>query len=243
MASRSRKLDDATVLPFTGFGPGAIPFFAELDAHQTREWFEANRARYETEARGPMASLVVSLGFALAARDIPLTGDPKRSLFRIHRDVRFARDKRPYKTNVSAVLTRDGDKRSPGLLYVDVGLAGSFAALGFYQPEPDQLDAIRTRIVEAPQRWSAVEEALARGGLTLSRDHAAARLPPAFAGAKADGLGNTLRLKSFVVSRPIHPGELVRPELVDVLVEFVSAGLPLLEFGWAALASRPPRRA
>ena len=241
MASRSRTADTAPP-PFTGFGAGVIAFFEALDTEQTRDWFEANRARYEAEARGPMASLVASLGFALAARDIPLMGDPKRALFRIHRDVRFARDKRPYKTNVSAVLTRDGDKHSQGLLYLDIGLSGCFAALGFYQPDPDQLGAIRAQIMDTPARWAAVEAALETEGLALSRDSAAARLPRGLDPARAAGLEGVLRLANLTVMRPIDPAMLVDPNLVDQLADFAAAGRPLLDFGWSALARLPPRR-
>ncbi len=240
MATRSRTAEAAPP-PFTGFGPGVLGFFEALDAAQTRDWFEANRARYETEAHGPMASLVASLGFALAARDIPLLGDPKRALFRIHRDVRFGRDKRPYKTNVSAVLTRDGDKHSQGLLYVDVGLSGCFAALGFYRPDADQLAAIRERIMVAPARWAAVEAALAAAGLTVDRGSALARLPRGLDPARAAGLEGVLRLTSFTVMRPIAPALLFDPGLVDDLAGFAEAGRPLLDFGWSALADRPPR--
>jgi uncharacterized protein (TIGR02453 family) len=241
MAIRSRPADQAPP-PFTGFGRGVLGFFAELDAAQNRDWFEANKPRYEAESRGPMASLVASLGFALAARDHPLSGDPKRALFRIHRDVRFGHDKRPYKTNVSAVLTRDGDKKSQGLLYIDVGLSGCFAALGFYMPDPAQLAAIRERIMTAPARWAAVEAALAGAGLSLSQDAAAARLPRGIDPARASGLETVLRLKHFTISRPIGPDELVDPALVDGLADFAEAGRPLLEFGWSALADLPARR-
>ena len=237
MVRRSSPVD-RTPKPFTGFGAGALGFFADLDAEQSREWFEANRPVYEAQARGPMESLVASLSFALAARDIPLTGDPRRALFRIHRDVRFGRDKRPYKTNVSAVLTRDGDKGSAGLLYIDIGHADCFAALGFWQPEPEQLALFRERIMERPEEWRAIEASLAARGKPLLRDGAAARLPRGLDPVRSVGLEDTLKLKSFVVRQPIPPAEIGDPGLVDRLAVFAETGLPLLAFGWSALVRR-----
>ena len=101
-------------MSFQGFGPQALPFLKALAFHQTKEWFEANRATYEFDLRTPMGDLVEQLSAAFAKAKIPLKGDRKSSLFRIHRDVRFAKDKSPYKTNVGAVMTRFGKKNEPG---------------------------------------------------------------------------------------------------------------------------------
>ncbi len=186
-----------------------------------------------------MAALVGSLGFALAAREIPLMGDPKASLFRVNRDVRFSKDKRPYKENVSAVLTRDGTKRSQGLLYIHVAPDSAFAALGFYGVEPDQLAAIRTRMVAEPDRWLRLEAALAKHGHVLSTESMTARAPRGFEAPEA--LRDAIRLKSFTVMLPLSREQLADPAVVDRIADFAGEGLPLLEFGWAALHSLPPR--
>ena len=227
--------------PFTGFGVGALPFFEALAANQSREWFLANKQVYEDQVRAPMAALVEALSFAFAAHDIPLTGDPKRALFRIHRDVRFAKDKSPYKTNAGAVITRDGAKGSPGLLYVQVGGQreqggqGSFAGVGFYGLEPQDLTTLRRAMADAPERWRALRSALSAEGLDFSTSHAAARLPKgfeAFAGSPVEG---DLKLRNLIVSRPIAAERLQDPALVDDIVALAVAGLPLLRFGWSAL--------
>ena len=102
-------------MTFAGFGPKALPFFKALAFHQSREWFEANRETYESAVKGPMGDLVEDVAERLGRSKIPIKGDRKSSLFRIHRDVRFSKDKSPYKTNAGAVITRDGGKDSPGL--------------------------------------------------------------------------------------------------------------------------------
>ena len=88
--------------PFTGFRPESIQFLADLAEHNDREWFTPRKADYERLIKGPFEALIGALAVALAARDVPLHADPKRSMFRIYRDTRFSRDKSPYKTHVGA---------------------------------------------------------------------------------------------------------------------------------------------
>ena len=223
------------LLPFEGFAPDALDFFTELDAHQTCDWFLENKQRYETTIHQPLGALVASLSLAFAAHDTPLLGDPKASLFRINRDVRFSHDKRPYKTNASAVLTRDGTKRSQGLIYMQFGPDECFAAAGFYALEPDQLDAFRRHVLARSDQWSHVEAALAAKGMALSRDDIAVRLPRGFDAASVGELGETIRLKSFIVRMPLTRQQIGSSDLVDDIVAMTQGIIPLLEFGWAAL--------
>jgi uncharacterized protein (TIGR02453 family) len=231
----SLATEDAPKAPFSGFGPGALPFFENLAANQNREWFAANRHIYENEVRVPLAALVDDLSFAFAAHDIPLIGDPKRALFRIHRDVRFSKDKSPYKTNAGAVITRDGGKDSPGLLYVQVGGTGSFTGIGFYGLEPKDLAVIRHAIADAPERWLALRSGLNDAGLDFSMGYAMTRLPKGFEEHAGSPHAEALKLRNYIVSRPIAAERLQDPDLVHDIVDFTVAGLPLLRFGWNAL--------
>jgi uncharacterized protein (DUF2461 family) len=124
---------------FPGFAAADLAFLTGLAAHNDRDWFTANRAVYDERLKPTLAALIEALNGAFAARDLPLAGDPKKSVFRIHRDVRFSKDKRPYKTHVSATLTRDGQKLSPGLVYVHIEPEGGPAPA--FDPETiDPLD-------------------------------------------------------------------------------------------------------
>jgi uncharacterized protein (DUF2461 family) len=109
-----------THTPFPGFAAADLAFLTGLAAHNDRDWFTAHRAPYDDGLKPTLAALILALNAAFDARALPLAGDPKKSVFRIHRDVRFSKDKRPYKTHVSATLTRDGQKLSPGLVYVHI---------------------------------------------------------------------------------------------------------------------------
>src|SRR5579862_452722 len=133
-------------MTFKGFGPQALPFFRALAFHQTREWFEENRETHETQVKGPFGDLIEDLAAAFAKARVPLKGDRKASLFRLNRDIRFSKDKSPYKTHAGAVLTRGGGKNDQGLLYIHVAPEECFAAAGFYGPEPGELARLRRAI-------------------------------------------------------------------------------------------------
>ena len=226
---------------FTGFGPDLQRFFQELAGNQNREWFLANKARHETVVRDPLIRLVNSVNLACAAFDLPFRGDAK-SLFRIYRDVRFSKNKQPYKTNAGATLTRDGARKTQGFLYLQVGLDDPVVAAGFWNPDPAQLQALRTAIATDPARWLAVEQALGERGLAVSRQHALSRLPRGFDADVVVPVAHAIRYTSFVTSRPLSTDELSRPDLVDTIVSFADAAMPLLRFGWNALSTLAPKR-
>lgn len=219
---------------FDGFGGQALGFLTAVGFHQSRDWMNENRSLYESELRGPMRALLEDLGPACTARGVPLRGDPDRGLFRLNRDIRFAKDKRPYNTHAGAVISRDGSKRSLGVVYLHVDPAGSFLAAGFYHPEPSTLALLRRAIVARPARWRAVEAALAAGGLEISRDDALTRLPRDFSDCP-DELAATIKLRSLIVTRPIDLAMLRERGLLDAVVDFAAAALLLLEFGWSVV--------
>lgn len=222
--------------PFTGFRPAALEFLEGLARHQRREWFDAHREDYQNELREPLAALVSALGPLLRRRRLPLLADPQRALFRIHRDVRFARDKRPYKTHAGAALTRSGEKMDPGMLYIHIDPLGSFVASGFYRPQPDALQRLRRALVADPAGWQRCLATLARHGHTLDPDQdALARLPRGFEAVADRELRTWLRWKSFLVMRRLGDDEVGDPALPGIIDAFVGQTAPLLRFGWAAI--------
>lgn len=225
---------------FTGFQPDALSFLRGLAQNNDRAWFTENKPAYERAVVAPFRLLLQALIPALAARDIPLTCDPAKSLFRIHRDVRFSHDKRPYKTHAGAVLTRDGAKGASGILYIHVAPEGSFLAAGFYAPEREQLGALREAIYTQPDRFTQVQAHLAQASLALDTAESLTRMPRGFEDAAALACAPALRLKSFVVRRAIAPARLAGAGLVDDIAGFGEQALPLLSFGWGALSVLDP---
>ena len=222
---------------FKGFGPKALPFLKALDFHQSREWFLENRDLVEQELRDPMGDLVETLTERFSAAGLGLLGDRKKSLFRINRDVRFAKDKRPYNRHLSAILSPDGTKMERGVFYIHIGLEGCFAGVAWWQPEAALLMAIRRSIAEHPNRFRAMVAALKRNRLELDAEGCMKRTPRGFEHVEDADLVAAIRNRHFVVRHKIDPERIHGPELVDELVDFTARAKPLLDWGRAIEAA------
>ena len=165
---------------FQGFGPQALPFFKALAFHQTKEWFEDNRATYESCVKGPMGDFAEDAAARLAKAKIPIKGDRKTSPFRIHRDVRFAKNKDPYKTNAGVAMTRSGSKNDPGVLYFHLSPEECFFAAGFYRLDPPLIGKLRDAAARAPKAYKHMIAKLETRGLALSEEDALKRAPRGF---------------------------------------------------------------
>lgn len=221
---------------FRGFAPGSLDIFQRLFLDNTRENFLALKPDYERSLKAPAMALVADLDAAFRAADLALRGDPKRALFRPNRDIRFSRDKSPYKTNISFVMSRSGEKQDPGLFYFQFGLDGLFAAAGFYQLEPAQLVAFRHRILAKPDEWRALCASLAKRGSSLEGGAIGKRLPRDVPAEIAADLSEYMLYKSYITRLELSEAEMAQPALVDRLVAFARDATKLLEFGWMALA-------
>jgi len=221
---------------FEGFGKDALAFFKALAFHQNKAWYDENKGLYQSDVLDPMIALLNDLTATFARRRMPLKADGKRSIFRIHRDVRFAKDKSPYKTHCGAVMTRSGTKMDDGLLYLHVGPEGCFAAAGFYRPEAAELARLRKAIAAGGgKKFTAVTTALRKGKLELGNEDQLARVPRGFEALKDGPLDGAIRLKSFIVEEPLPDRLVMSPKLTDAVVDFTKRAMPLLNFGWAAL--------
>ncbi|HEY1453636.1 MAG TPA: TIGR02453 family protein [Roseiarcus sp.] len=223
-------------MSFQGFGPKALPFFKALKFHQSREWFEANRSTYESAVKGPMGDLVEDVSERLKRAKIPINGDRKSSVFRIHRDVRFSANKDPYKTNAGVALTRSGAKGDPGVLYFHLSPDECFFAAGFHMPEPLQLARLRGAAARAPKAFKAMTAKLKKAGLRLSDEDSLKRAPRGFEAVDDPEIAAAIRFKSLICLRPVDEPAIASPLLVDGFCAFARDALPLLAWGWDALA-------
>ena len=233
--SKGPERDDALESSggFRGFGSQALPFLRALRENNDREWFAENKATFVEECDAPLRELVREVGSGLEAKGVPFAPIARNPIFRIHRDVRFSRDKSPYKTNVGAALYREGDKARPGMLYIHVEPGGSFLAAGFYQPEPPRLKAMRSAVAEDPDGFGRMIEALKANGLELGRGEPLARMPKGFEVFADSPASAAIRFRSFIVSRPLADDDLERRDLPEVVVRFAEAASPLLEYFWS----------
>lgn len=237
MPRPSRKTAPAAPASFEGFADARGDFFVSLALHNDRDWFQAHRAEYEAGWAGPMAALLEEVRRRLAGayRKRPLA--PPR-VFRLNRDVRFSKDKSPYKTHVAGWIPVEAGRMtspmgSPAALYLQVGPLERFTGAGCWMLEPDALRRFRAALLDE-RRGKALARhlaALERRGFTPACAETLARPP---AGVPADHpRAELLRMKGLVVD----PGEvprrlLTRPDLVDWLEERARAAAPVV--GWLA---------
>ncbi|MGB7479732.1 MAG: DUF2461 domain-containing protein [Burkholderiaceae bacterium] len=216
-----------------------VRFLAELADNNNRAWFVMNQPRYDI-LRAEFLQLTTRLIAGIVRFDPAVAGcDPKKALFRINRDLRFARDKRPYKTTFSAAITASGLKKpSQGggpMYYFQFSHEGVLTvAAGEYRPPPERLRAIRRHLVEDAAGFDQVlkNRKLRAGFGDLRRQEQLARPPKGF--AADDPHADYIRLKGFVVGREIAL-EGMAPDAVEaaILAGFRDAW-PLVEWLRAA---------
>lgn len=145
-----RKIDRQ----FTGFPKDFFAFFEELRDNNERAWFMANKARYEESVLAPMRFLVADMAPRLARISPHYVADPRRSVFRIYRDVRFSKDKSPYKTHAAAQFRHaiGRDVHAPGF-YVHLAPDEIFVGGGMWMPDGPALKRVRDAIAADPAGW------------------------------------------------------------------------------------------
>lgn len=202
------------------FTPALFTFLEELRLHNDRDWFERNRDRYVRDVRDPMLRFVGDVGPVLKRLAPKLVADPRPvggSLFRIHRDTRFSRDKTPYKTNAAASFRHAAgrDVHGPGL-YVSLAPGEVEVGGGVWHPEPEPLRLIRTAIAEKPASW---RRALAVPGLDRLEwwGESLARTPRGF--AEGHPLDAWLRRKDFAAGVSLGERDALAPDFLDRCAE------------------------
>lgn len=220
---------------YQGFGDKALPFLKALGFHQSREWFHENKAIFEEHLNEPRGRLIDDLAERLAKEQIPLTCARKTSTFRINRDVRFTKEKHPYNTHLSAVVTRTGTKQDQGLLYFHVSPDDSYLAVGFYAMESDELRAFREAIVNRKPEFDTVIAPLLTAGYMFDTDNSLKRTPRGFEHVTDPDLLSLIKLRHLTLSRGFGPERLDGVRLLEDLVELARIALPFLNFGWRVI--------
>ena len=219
---------------FSGFNPKAFKFFEELTNNQNRVWFLEHRSDYEEYVREPMKSFTEALSESLANKEIPIWGDPKRSLFRINRDARFSKAKHPYNMHASGLFTRTGDKHSPGVLYFRLDPLGSRCAAGYLQPEAHILKKLRQGILDNPAAWISLEKSLKRKGYELDYSYTLTRIPRGFENVSVE-VEQAIKLKGWIIRKQLPRSIICSKSVIKEVTSFAKDMLPLLSFGWHAL--------
>lgn len=219
------------------FAPDLFAFLNDLKANNDREWFEAQRERYESSVRGPALKFIVDFGPLLLRVSPHFRADPRPqggSLFRIHRDIRFAKDKSPYKTHIGLHFRHEQgrDAHTPGF-YLHLEPGASFVGLGLWHPDRPTLTRLRDAVVADPAAWRR-----AAGGKRFAASFAvsgdeAVRVP---AGYDAEHpLADVLRLKDYTAFAPLSSRQVTGAGFLEVFADLCRAGSPFLAWQCRAL--------
>jgi uncharacterized protein (TIGR02453 family) len=214
------------------FGPELFSFLKDLRANNNRDWFAANKDRYEESLLEPALDFINALAPRLEKISPHFRADARPSggsLFRIYRDTRFSKDKSPYKTNVGIHFRheRAKDAHAPGY-YLHIGPGEVFAGGGIWHPGTEAATRIREAIVADPERWrratrlGAFAKSLQLGGDSLKR-------VPSWADA-AHPFADDLKRKDFFGSTRLTDRDVVAPGFVDEYARICRAAAPLMQF-------------
>ena len=217
---------------FSGFSEEALQLLHELEDNNTREWFQDNKEAYNRLVRDPFADLLDTVTERLESEGGPELRGNAKTMFRVNRDVRFSKDKRPYKTNVSGMLTPSGRKfEAGGLVYAHLEPSRAFLAAGFYRPESDQLKDMRQKIVDNPEAFQSVLSTLTDHKLSLSMESSLSRMPKGFEDQRDHELADYIKLKSYVTTYDLPHEVWVSDKIVDELLQFAEWTDALLKWG------------
>jgi len=211
------------------FQPSFFTFLRELKENNERDWFQANKKRYETEVKGPLQAFIANLAAPLGGVSSELVCDPKKSMFRIYRDVRFSKDKSPYKTHAAAQFRHVAGKdvHAPGA-YLHLEPGSVFAGAGIWHPDSKSLRSIRDRIVDKPKEWKAVvNDSDLSSNWTLAGE-SLKRAPKGF--DPDHELIVDLRRKDFILTTEFSEDEACTPGFGLRFVEQIQKATPLMRF-------------
>ena len=235
---------------FRGFGRGALTFLRQLKRNNKREWFQAHRDAYDEEVLGPLKLFVEEMDVRFGTFAPEFVGDPKRSIFRIYRDVRFSKDKSPYKTHAAAWFKHRNSGHGVGSethgggagFYFHLEPGASFVGGGIWMPPRESLNQLRDSIAAKPAEF---EKSMSAPGFKrrfgkLSDEAMLTRLPRGFAaGHPAE---RWLRYQSFTAGAMLSDDQVLDRRVVDRVEKDFRTMLPFVRWLNMALGFPPADR-
>ena len=223
---------------FPGFPPEARLFLRDLAANNNREWFKAHKADYDSFVREPLLALAGELGTALMEHSPGYLCDARRSVYRIYRDIRFSKNKAPYKTHAAAVFPPLGLERHAGAgFYFHFSAEELLVGGGVYAPGSSELRSIRQQIADDPAELRAILGASAfRKAFGEIEGERLKRVPQGF--PKDHPAADLLVRKQFLAGTTLPADEIEKPTLAPLIDGHFHTISPLL-----AYLNRPLRKA
>lgn len=215
----------------THFTPDALKFLRGLARNNDREWFEASRKVFERSLKAPTLALVEEINTAMESFAPEHIRPPHKIMMRIYRDIRFSKNKQPYKTHLSAWWSRRGmEKTSGGGFYLQISPKEIIVAAGVYMPEREQLLTIRRWMSGHHEEYRATVNKLLRmksanfSGIDAQE---LTRMPKGF--APDDPADDLLRAKNWGVHATMPAEAALEPSLAKEIVRRLRAAAPVVE--------------
>jgi uncharacterized protein (TIGR02453 family) len=208
-----------------------IKFLEDLQNNNNKTWFDGHRKVYEA-AKADLQTMVGQLIPAIAVFDEPIgTLAVKDCTFRINRDVRFSKNKSPYKNNMAAYFSRGGKKANVPGYYFNCEPGKSYAAGGFYSPMPAELNKIRQEIDYNFEEWQSIlTSKVFKKYFPKGVDGIESLVRPPKGYDETNPAIHYLKMKHFIVSRPFSDAELQSKTLVKDVVKVYETMKPMIDF-------------
>lgn len=214
------------------FTPALFEFLSELADNNNREWFQDNKERYERDVRDALVHFVSDFGDRLREISPHMVADPRLnggSVFRIYRDVRFSKDKSPYKTNAGMHFRHEVGREvhGPGL-YLHLQPGQVFAAAGLWRPKSETIGKIRGAIVANPGKWTNIVNEDGFSSMYTLEGESLKRAPK---GVDPDHpLIDHLKLKSFAATTSFTQEEACAADFIDTYAAACEVASPFAGF-------------
>jgi uncharacterized protein (TIGR02453 family) len=229
-------------IAFPGFPEDALTFFRGLERNNRREWFQPRKPFFDERVRGPMLELVAALNSDMQ-RFAPLhVTEPESAIYRIYRDTRFSKDKKPYRTHIAAYFPRRGmDRHTASGYYFGVSHKEVAVGGGLYMPTPEILLAVRNRIAARHAEFRKIVQSKALRKLAGElQGEQLSRVPKGF--AADDPAADLLRYKQFFCYIELPPDLATSRTMQGEIRKRFEVLAPLVDFLNAPLAESRPKR-
>lgn len=213
------------------FSKKTLKFLRDLEKNNNRDWFEANKSDYEAQVREPALAYIEAMAPHLGKISPHFIASPKKvggSLMRVYRDIRFSKDKTPYKTNIGIQFrhTAGKDVHAPGF-YLHIESKEVFVGAGIWHPDSATLNNMRMQIDERQQAWKKLSKQLAAKDFEL-HGSALKKAPRGY--DPEHPLIDDLRRKDFIAVQNIKVSRVTEKDFVKHTGALFAATKPLVKF-------------
>ncbi len=221
------------------FTPATFTFLKDLASSNNREWFQENKERYERQVKEPALRFITDFAPHLKKTSPHFRADPRAvggSLFRIYRDVRFSKDKSPYKTHTGIQFRHDQgkDAHAPGF-YLHIEPGQVFAGVGSWHPDSATLRLFREAIVEDPGGWKRAARGKRFRSIFELEGESLVRPPRGF--DPEHPLVEDLMRKDFIGVSHLSQNAVTDPGFMHEFAKMCSASAPFMRFLCAAVGA------